>query len=846
MNRCVSTPASKLAFLLVFAAAVGGVAGAQTAPPAQNPPAQNPPAQNPPAQLPPPQPIQAEIHGTVVDEDGHPVDRVEVTARWGTNEPVIVYSDAVGDFKIPSVTLDRISIVLNKPGFYKVEDPALHVKAGVNNIPFALSHEQQLEEQVNVSSTATQIDPDTTSHEATIDQKEIIDTPVASTHDLQQSLVTIPNVVQDTGGTLHVAGARQGQTEVLLDGFEVNDPANGTYAPQMDVDAVETTTVQSGGYGAQYSHAAAGILEIDTYTGDDKWRFGITNFIPSADVQDGFHFGTWFPRMNFSGPIKKGRAWFSMASSVQHSYVVIGSLPSGQNLQTSWAGDNLLRFQFKITPKNIFQANFLYNQSSQPQFGLGPFSPLSTTQNRQANRSFVSLRDQVFAGRTLFQFGLAGDTGHVETTPQGDMAYIVQPAYSLGNYFQTQSQTPQRLQLVGDIITDSVKFWGTHTFSEGWNVDGVDVRQSSVRNEIQYEEENGTLTETATFTGPSAFRISNTQIGGYAQDQWRLVKPLVFSVGVRVDWDRLIQQALVQPRLAMNWVPLGDGRMKITVAWGEHYQPLNLLTFGQAFDQERISTFYDAAGTEPLGPPVTSAFLLPHGGLLQGRSYNSTAEWEMKVRQDTLVGAAYLLRQGENGLAWEFMPDESFLLQSNRNDYFESEEAWIRHDFGDKAEITVDYVHEIARSNEVLDPTLFTLLLSPQQGGRLPWDAPNRIVTHGWTPLPAVPKIHWHLLLSYFFEYHTGFPYSAVNDELQLVGAPDTYRFPTYYNLNVGLEKEFRFRNREWAIRVSSNNITGHDNPLEVVNNIDAPNFGAFYGGTGRALTARIRLITAK
>ena len=53
------------------------------------------------------------------------------------------------------------------------------------------------------------------------------------------------------------------------------------------------------------------------------------------------------------------------------------------------------------------------------------------------------------------------------------------------------------------------------------------------------------------------------------------------------------------------------------------------------------------------------------------------------------------------------------------------------------------------------------------------WDSPNRVVATGWTPIPI-----WQLFLSGFFEYHTGFPFSSINEQQQLVGAPNSFRFP--------------------------------------------------------------------
>ena len=100
----------------------------------------------------------------------------------------------------------------------------------------------------------------------------------------------------------------------------------------------------------------------------------------------------------------------------------------------------------------------------------------------------------------------------------------------------------------------------------------------------------------------------------------------------------------------------------------------------------------------------------------------------------------------------------------------------MRHAFSENAQIEVDYTRSRASSNEVLDPTLAQLILSPQQSGPLMWDTPNRIVSTGWTPMPI-----WGLLLSEFLEYHTGFPFSIVNEQQQLVGGPNSARYPRLF-----------------------------------------------------------------
>ena len=730
----------------------------------------------------------------------------------------------------------------------------LDLEPGVNEVTLTLNHETELQEKLEVKSDPVQIDPDTTSHQESLVQHEILNTPVPSSHDLQQSLKTIPQVLGDVNGSLHVAGGRQGQSEVLLDGFEINDPATGNFTSRVNVDAVRTVSIETGGYGAQYSHASAGIISLDTQAGDDHWRFGATNFIPELSLQQGAHFGNWYPRGTFSGPLKKGKAWFSEALSIQHNFRLVRELPRGQNIDTQWAGDNLLRAQVNLTARNILQGSFLFNRLTDPRQNLGPFSPLSTTNNFNSRLYFVSLKDQIWIGRTLFDVGAAVDTGRNDSTPQGTLPYVITPSSTSGNYFQAFSQRSRRLQLIGNMATGTLDWFGTHTLSAGWNADGLDFSQEASRTEIDFLRADATssLSEVATFAGPAALRVADTQLGGYAQDLWRPIKPIVVSVGVRTDWDRLIHENVVEPRIAMNWVPSDDGRMKFTLAWGKHYQPLNLATVAQGSDQQRIDQFFNPPAPctpppscvpptpTPSGPPIVTSFAAPLVELQQPRSYNTTAEWQERFFASTFVGASFLLRESRDGFAWETGPSSgTLLLHNNRQDRYISGEAWVRHSFGDNAQIEVDYTRSRASTNEVLDPTLAVLVLGPQQPGPLAWDTPHRVVSSGWTPIPI-----WGLLLSGFFEYRTGFPFSVMNGQQQLTEPPNSRRFPNYLSVSLGLEKRFRFQGHEWAVRVAGVNVTGHKNPDSVVNNVNAPNYLTFAGGQRRAFTVRLRLVT--
>jgi Carboxypeptidase regulatory-like domain/TonB-dependent Receptor Plug Domain len=782
----------------------------------------------------------AELRGQVLDEDAQPVARVEIVQANAATGTEPVYTDAAGRFQIDFPAAGPVVLSFSKPGFFRMDNKQIDLTPGINEVAIPLSHETELQQNVEVHSTSTQIDPETTSHEETVVRRQMIDIPVPTDRDVQQSLTTMPQVLADASGRLHVAGARQGQTEVLLDGFEINDPGTGAFNARMNVDAVQDVSVQTGGYGAEYAHAGAGVLAIDTVTGDDRLRFGVTNFVPGLNFQSAVHFGNWYPRITFSGPFKKGKAWFSEAVTGQRTFHLVTELPAGQNTEVQWGGDNLFRVQVSLASWNTLQGSFLFNKADDARAGLGPYSPVLTTTSSESGRYFLSVKDQLFLGHTVFDFGAAYDAGSQSNTPHGAATYVVSPSNTSGDYFQQTAQQSRRLQGIGNITASSLHWFGEHTLSAGWNVSGVNFSQISARNQIDYVRADGTLSDQTSFLGSGAVHLADTQLGGYVQDHWRPFKPLMLSAGLRADWDRLIHRSLIEPRLAMNWVPSKDGSMKFTLAWGIHYQPLNLQILSQGFDQQRSDLDYDSTGVVPMLPPTVTTFVVPLGKLLQPRSYNTTVQWDYKVSPGTYVGAAFLLREGRDGFAYQTAsPPGTFLLQNNRNDRYVSGETWVRHSFGDRAEISVDYTRSRATSSQVFDPTPTQLIFSSQGPGPVLWDSPNRLVATGSAPIPI-----WELFLSGFFEYHTGFPFSSINQVQQLVGAPNSMRFPNYLSLDLGLEKRFTFHRHQWAIRVSGINITGHNNPDSVVNNIDAPNYLSFAGGRTLAFTGRLRLVT--
>jgi len=783
-----------------------------------------------------------QLQGSVADENGVPVSGAQITVKPEGGSAQYAYSDDTGHFEVVVPAPGKYLVSLSKPDYFRLTDQVVPLQEGNNEVSFTLSHEFEVHESVEVRSSTKQIEPLETEHQEAMDAQNIRDIPLDSTHDLTNYLTMIAGVTKDNSGGLHVAGGRSGDAEYLLDGFEIGDPASGQLSSRLDVDSVREVQVASGRYGAQYAHAAGGVMEVSTYVGDDRWRFGTTDFFPGVDLRQGIHLGNWYPRFNASGPVHKGRAWFSDGVSIQHSFYLVKGLPHNADTQQQWSGDNLFRVQVNLAPTNILQGNCLYNLASDSHIGLSLFTPLSTTVDLHAQRTFVSLKDQVFFGRNMFELGVATDEGTANSEPLGSLPYVVSPLTASGNYFQRLWQRNHRLQSIANLNLSSMRWHGTHEVKAGFNADGLAFSQSAVRDPVQTLRGDNTLLLYTTFSGKPYYRITNTQLGYYLQDSWRILRPLILTIGGRGDWDTLVGNTVLGPRLAANLMPFSDNRTKISAGWGIYYRPINMALWGAGLDQEREDILYDPTGTMPIFGPATTQFTLPSGGLRQPRFNTTSVEWEQKLGSNTFAGVTLLRRVEADGFTYEDIQPALlggvFLFEDHRGDRYRSGEVWARRVFKNRAEIYGDYIRSRARSNEALDYSLVNPYFVPQAAGPLLWDTPNRFISWGKTPIRL-----WSLFLSYRMEYRSGYPFDDENEQGQLLGTPGQYRFPCYFDLDVGVEKSFGFRGQVWALRVSAINVTDHNNP-DVVNTVVTP--FVFAGGQGRALTARLRLVGRK
>jgi hypothetical protein len=797
-----------------------------------------------------PQNPGTQVAVTVVDENGLAVSDAQVTITEPGLEAAHLSTDYLGNCSYALLQRNPYQIHVEKPGFYQADESGIDARQ--NSVRVVLAHEQVVREQVNVTASTPGIDTEQVSDQSTMNTPEIVNIPYETSRDIRNLLPFNPGVVQDPTGQVHVAGSETWETLDTMDGFDIRSPVGGTLSLRVSADAVRSIDSETTRYPVEFGRATGGVIALYTGMGDDKFRFNATNFIPSFRSLNGIRFDQFVPRVTFSGPLKRGRAWWYDGVETEYDNIYISELPANANTDELVRGSNLLKVQDNVTAANILTAGLLYNNYHSPYDGISSLTPQQSTLKRNTVAWLPYVRDQQsFSGGALLDLGIGYVRIRDGYEPHGNAPYQITPELPEGSYFENLTGRSQRLEGTAAMYLPPRHWMGRHDVKAGLDLDHIAFDQNQTRTPVSYLRENGTLLRESVFAPAPAFTMHNTEIGAYVQDRWQLTKGWLVEPGLRFDWDEIVRRPLPAPRLAAVYSPPGDkNQTKISAGIGLYYEHTQLEYLAQTYAGIRYDTYYAADGMTPVGPALQTEFTANDGLLHAPRALNWSVGVERKLPWSILGGANFIDKRTTNvltfanpGVAPAFVGD--YLLTNGREDRYSSEEFDLKKLFRNGYTLFVSYTHSSARTNAALDYLPTPSPLGAQQSGLLAWDVPNRIISWGWLPVPLkMLKKRWDFV--FLLDRRTGFPYTAVNAAQQVVGAAGAQRFPAFVNFNPGLEWKFHFRGQYWGLRGVMENATDSRDPAVVNNVVDSPEFGAFSEFQGRAVTARIRLIGTK
>jgi hypothetical protein len=681
---------------------------------------------------------------------------------------------------------------------------------------------------------------------------EIVNVPYPTSHDIRKLLPFYPGVVPDATGQVHVVGSETWATLDMLDGFDIRSPVSGVLAMRLSADAVRSIDEEATRYPVEFGRSTGGVVAFYTGMGDNRFRFNATNFIPSVRDSNGIRFDSFVPRITFSGPLVRNRAWFFDGLETEYDDIYIQELPSGADTNHLLRGSNLIKFQAHAAPSKIVSGGLLFNDYHSPYDGISSLVPQQSTTKRDTIAWLPYLRDQQsFHNGMLLDLGLGVVRFRDGYDPHGDSPFQITPELSLGSYFENLTSRSQRIEGNAALYLPPRHWVGLHNLKAGIDLDRIGFDETVTRAPVSYLREDGTLLRQSVFPATAPFTRHNIETGAYVEDRWTPHTGVLIEPGLRFDWDEIIRRPLVSLRLAAIYLPSGaEGRTKLSAGIGLYYEHTQLEYLTRALAGIRYDTNFAADGVTPQGPPLETSFSASDGSLHEARALNWSVGVEERLPGSVYVRANLLRKVVSDEFAYVNQSGSAALsgnyaLTNSRQDHDHLAEIDARRTFAGAYTLFAAYTHSSAHTNAAIDYVPTLSMLGPEQSGPLAWETPNRVLSWGWLPFLAPGfKKRWDFV--YTLDWHSGFPYTSVDANYQVVGEAGSQRFPNYLSFSPGLEWRFHFRGSYFGLRGIIENVTNSRNPIVVNNVVDSPQYGTFSEFERRALTARIRLIGSK
>ncbi len=425
------------------------------------------------------------------------------------------------------------------------------------------------------------------------------------------------------------------------------------------------------------------------------------------------------------------------------------------------------------------------------------------------------------------------------------------PEQNAGGYFHREGRNSHLYQWAQIYHFHPVSAAGTHLIQLGYAYSQSDYSGTEQNCNVVIQREDHTTAQTIQFSGPAALSAVRNEFSFFYQDKWQLHSRFTLDYGVRFDHNGLSKDgANIAPRIGFVYALTKDNKTAVRGGVGLFYDkiPLNVATFLQY--PAEIITQFDANGLNIVQGPLTfvHSVATPSGQLHVPYSLG----WNFQLDREITYGLIFRFGYEQRETHRDFIVDpvqtstsaSLNLLNNGRQSYREFQ--WtLRWNPVERTRLFFSYVRARARGDLNSYDQFFGTLPNPvirqNQFGPLAFDVPNRFLFWGTIGLP------WKLEYSPVLELRQGFPFSKVDENLNFIGLRnEAGRFPFFYTWDFLLQRPWKvvFRHKTYTVHAGLRifNVTGHDNPRDVQQNITSPLFGNTFNAFGRQYRARVEI----
>ena len=808
-----------------------------------------------------------EVAGRVVDFDETPLPGISIAllGPFPQNTSRTAVSDGDARFVFTAVVPGRYRLLIVLPDLSAGSDVDVTVRAGQRTETTLVLSLQGTAVNVIVQAEALPlVDTDLVDSESTSGLRIVPGTTIEAlplpAEQALEVLPLLPTVVRGPKGQLAIDATTPSDSALLFNGIDLTDSYAGDFNVRLPIEAVDSVDLFTGVPPAWYGNIAGGIVDVTTLPGGETWDWGVASMFPRPRFRDGTIQGlkNASPRVSVSGPLKAGEAYLAVAGEYHFDRVEVWDIPGNpaQDHVRVQGWNAYAQVDWRPRDRHNFTFSGLAFPSSDKYVGLDGLTPPQATLNRDRDAAGVlaRYRFRIDPNRTLetvVQFNRIG----LASEAQGDDPYEVLTGGFDGNHFhgedrQTshfQTQVAYRRRIAND---DG----GSHVLQIGGDLHRLNLSGTLSDRTILVRGAQRQLLQRIDFSRQSELAQEKYEWSLYVQDRFTHSDRFWFDLGLRYDSDSYTGDQRFAPRIGAAWDPAGDRRTLIKGAAGIVYRRVFLGEMAWTQLPSRLETTIDGGGARlnALVPRIDDDLDAPRTIQITGDlSHRLESGWVFRARYSHRTTDRNIIVDRVDGpgisvdpadavagiVPTSFATPGTLLLSSTGEADAWSLELTAAKRIPSGGEFVISYVRSSSFGDlndfHIMTDEFPAAIIRPNRRGHRDFDATDRIVAWATFELPS------EIVLTPAIEWRTGFPYSVLAEDQSYLGVPNGERFPNFFALDLQATKVIEIKGYRINGGVKISNITGHDNPRQVVANSADENFQDFRN----SVPLRVRMV---
>src|SRR5688572_14544995 len=525
------------------------------------------------------------LRGAITDELGAVIVGANVVLTDANGVQKKTTTNAEGIYTFAGLALGKYALTATAPGFAPSESKEIDVTPGRQSADVTLR--VTIEEKVTIDQTAVSTEATANANQTVIAGKD---------------LDALPDDPDELAAALQaLAGPSVGPNggQIFIDGF------TGGNMPSKD--SIREIRINQNPFAAE-NDQPSGRIDILTRPGTDKFRGGTSLNFSDESLNSRNPFAVtsskrtpWQIRqfdVNLSGPVIKQKASFfvNFGRLETDDNELIRATVLDEDLNTLDIGDAFLtpkrntffspRFDYAINQNHTLVARYNFNRFTFENQGVGGFSlpergfnTVSTNHTLQLTETAILNPTTINETRFQYSFGRNRNTGNVDVpalnvsgsfnsggSQVGD-SFNERRSWELNNFTAKQKGAHAikfggRIRHINLDDNNEGNFGGTWSFTGGFGRTSIERYQLT----LQMQEQGFTPEQIrAAGGGAASFSInsgnpfasvSQTDLGVFVQDDWRVRPNITLSYGLRYEIQTNTHSKYdFAPRLAVAWSP---------------------------------------------------------------------------------------------------------------------------------------------------------------------------------------------------------------------------------------------------------------------------------------------------